>query len=69
MTRLAHFTARHRWWVIASWIVLTVVGAAVSGRIVWNQSSTVPGQPAYEASQQALKEYGAGARTPNVSVA
>ena len=49
---LAHFIARHRWPVIAVWIVLTFVGAVAewSSRRRWNQSSTVPGQPAYEAA-------------------
>src|SRR5215218_780946 len=68
LTHLAHFTARRRWWVIGAWIVLTVVGAALSGRVAWTQSSSVPGQPAYEASQRALHEYGTGARSPNVLV-
>jgi RND superfamily putative drug exporter len=68
MTALTHFIVRRRYWVIAAWIVLTVVGASLSGRIAWNQSASVPGQPAYEASQQALAEFGTGARSPNVLV-
>ena len=67
---LAHFTARHRWLVIGVWIVLTVIGGVAAGKLSsrWYQSLSVPGQPAYEASQRALKAMDVGVRPPNVVV-
>src|SRR5207237_7004040 len=66
--RLAHFTARYRWPVIAAWIVLTLVGGVAAGKLStrWYQSTAVPGKPAYEGSQRTLKALGAGVRPPNV---
>src|ERR671937_661722 len=68
--RLAHFTARHRWPVIAVWVVLTLVGGFSAGKLSsrWYQSFSIPGKPAYEASQRALKAFGVGVRPPNVVV-
>jgi RND superfamily putative drug exporter len=70
LTRLAHLTLRHRWTVIGCWLVLTLFGAfaaaKVSGR--WYQSFSIPGKPAYEASQRTLDAFGAGVRPPNVVV-
>jgi putative drug exporter of the RND superfamily len=70
LARLAHFTARHRWPVIAVWVVLTLVGGVAAGKLSsrWYQSFSIPGKPAYEASQRALKAFGAGVRPPNVVV-
>jgi RND superfamily putative drug exporter len=68
--RLAHFIARHRWPVIGVWIVLTLFGAVATGQLSsrWNQSFSIPGKPAYEASQRTLKAFGVGVRAPNVVV-
>ena len=68
--RLAHFTARHRWPVIGVWIVLTLIGGVAAGKLSsrWYQSLSVPGKPAYEASQRTLKALGVGVRPPNVVV-
>ena len=68
--RLAHFTARHRWPVIAVWIVLTVIGGVAAGKLStrWYQSTAIPGKAAYETGQRTLKAFGAGVRTPNVVV-
>ncbi len=68
--RLAHFTARYRWPVIAAWIVLTLVGGVAAGKLStrWYQSTAVPGRSAYEGSQRTLKALGAGVRPPNVVV-
>jgi putative drug exporter of the RND superfamily len=70
LERLAHFTTRFRWPVIAAWIVLTLVGGVAAGHLSsrWFQSLSVPGKPAYEASQRTLKALGAGVRPPNVVV-
>jgi putative drug exporter of the RND superfamily len=68
--RLAHFTARHRWPVIGAWIVLTLFGGVAAGKLSsrWYQSFSIPGKPAYEASQLSLKAFGVGVRPPNVVV-
>jgi putative drug exporter of the RND superfamily len=68
--RMAHFTARHRWWVIGVWIVLTLFGGFAAGQLSsrWYQSLSVPGKPAYEASQRTLKAIGVGDRAPSVVV-
>ena len=68
--RLAHFTARYRWPVIATWIVLTLFGGYSAGQLSsrWYQSLAVPGKPAYEGSQRTLKAFGAGVRSPNTVV-
>ncbi len=70
LARLAHFVARHRWPVIAVWIVLTVFGAYSAGRVSkrWYQSFSIPGKSAYEASQRTLKAFGVGVRPPAVVV-
>jgi len=67
LARLAHFTTRYRWPVIAAWIVLTVFGGYAAGQLSsrWYQSLAVPGKPAYEASQRTLKTLGAGDRSPS----
>ena len=67
---LAHFIARHRWPVIAVWIVLTLFGGVAAGKLSkrWYQSFSIPGKPAYEASQRTLKAFGVGVRPPNVVV-
>src|SRR5215831_1646520 len=68
--RLAIFTARHRWPVIAAWTVLTLVGGVAAGKLSsrWYQSFSIPGKSAYEASQRTLKTFGVGVRAPNVVV-
>src|SRR5664279_65209 len=68
--RLAHFTARYRWPVIATWIVLTLIGGVAAGKLStrWYQSTAIPGKSAYEGSQRTLKALGAGVRPPNVVV-
>jgi putative drug exporter of the RND superfamily len=68
--RLAHSVVRHRWPVIAVWIVLTFVGGFAAGKLSkrWYQSFSIPGKPAYEASQRTLHAFGVGVRPPNVVV-
>jgi RND superfamily putative drug exporter len=70
LSRLARFTARHRWPVIGTWIVLTLFGGFAAGQLStrWYQSLAVPGKPAYEAGQRTLDAFGAGVRPPNVVV-
>ena len=68
LARLAHFTARHRWKVIAAWIVLTLFGAFAAGQVSkrWYQSFSIPGKSAYEANQRTLKAFGTGEQAPLV---
>jgi RND superfamily putative drug exporter len=70
LAQLGHFVARHRWPVIAVWIVLTLFGGVAAGKLSsrWYQSFSIPGKPAYEASQRTLKTFGVGVRPPNVVV-
>src|ERR671937_1522385 len=68
--RLAHLIARHRWPVIAIWVVLTLFGGVAAGKLSsrWYQSFSIPGKSADEASQRTLKTFGVGVRPPNVVV-
>jgi RND superfamily putative drug exporter len=70
LARLAHFVARHRWPVIAVWVVLTLFGGFAAGRVSkrWYQSFSIPGKSAYEANQRTLKTFGVGVRPPTVVV-
>src|ERR671939_262700 len=70
LARLGHFTARHRWLVIGVWVVLTLFGGFAAGQLSsrWYQSLSVPGKPAYEASQRTLKALGVGDRAPSTVV-
>jgi RND superfamily putative drug exporter len=70
LARLAHLVARHRWKVIAVWIVLTLFGGFAAGQVSkrWYQSFSIPGKSAYEADQRVLDKFGTGVRPPNVIV-
>jgi RND superfamily putative drug exporter len=70
LARLAHVVARHRWPIIAAWVVLTLFGGFAAGRVSkrWYQSFSIPGKSAYEANQRTLQEFGVGVRPPNVVV-
>src|SRR5919109_5280793 len=70
LAALGHFVARHRWAVIAVWVVLTMFGGFAAGKLSkrWYQSFSIPGKSAYEASQRTLKAFGVGVRPPNVVV-
>jgi putative drug exporter of the RND superfamily len=70
LERLAHIVMRRRWYVIALWIGLTMLGAysaqAVSTR--WLEEFSIPGYSAYEANQRTLRTFGTGAQPPHVIV-
>jgi putative drug exporter of the RND superfamily len=70
LVRLAHVTFHRRRLVIGLWLVLTAFGVFAAGQVAdrWFQSTSVPGQPAYEASQRALRALGVGDRPPSVVV-
>ena len=70
LARLAHIVARHRWKVIAAWIVLTLFGGFAAGQVSkrWFQSFSIPGYSAYETNQRTFNEFGTGIRPPDVVV-
>src|SRR6476646_4441130 len=70
LSRLTHVIVRYRWLVIGLWIVLTAFGAFAAGKVSsrWYQSTSIPGQPAYEASQRSLHALDIGDRSPSVVV-
>jgi RND superfamily putative drug exporter len=70
LARLAQFTTRRRWYVIAVWTVLTLFGAYAAGQVSkrWYQSFSIPGKSAYEANQRTVERFGVGVRPPNVVV-
>jgi len=70
LTRLAHVIARRRRLVIAVWLLLTAFGVFAAQQVSsrWFASTSVPGQPAYEASQRTLHAFGVGDRPPTVVV-
>lgn len=70
LARLARFIARRRWVVIGVWIVLTMLGGVTAGKLStrWYQNFSIPGKPAYQASQRTLQALGVGVRPPNVVV-
>ena len=70
LARLAHIVNRHRWPVIAAWVVLTLFGGFAAGKVSkrWYQSFSIPGKSAYEANQRTMKTFGVGVRPPAVVV-
>jgi putative drug exporter of the RND superfamily len=70
LTRLAHVIVRRRRLVIGLWIVLTAFGAFAAQEVSsrWFQSTSIPGEPAYEASQRSLHALDVGDRPPTVVV-
>jgi RND superfamily putative drug exporter len=70
LARLAHLVSRHRYVVIAVWVVLTLFGGYAAGQVSkrWYQSFSIPGKSAYEANQRTIEAFGVGTRPPNVLV-
>ncbi len=70
LTRLAHLIVRRRWQVIGAWVLLTLFGVFAAGQASsrWYQSTSIPGRPAYEASQRAVQTLNVGDRSPSVVV-
>src|SRR5499426_1422743 len=68
--KLAHFVIRRRRWVVATWILLVVLGLFTTSKIGdrWFESFSIPGYSAYEANQRTLKTFGSGAQPPLVAV-
>jgi putative drug exporter of the RND superfamily len=70
LTKLAHLIVRRRWQVIGAWVLLTLFGVFAAGQASsrWYQSTSIPGRPAYEASQRAVQTLNVGDRSPSVVV-
>ena len=70
LERLAHVVMRRRWWFIAAWIGLTMLGAYAAGAVStrWLEEFSIPGYSAYEANQRTLEAFGTGAQPPHVIV-
>ena len=70
LASLAHVVMRRRWWFIAAWIGLTMLGAYAAGAVSsrWLEEFSIPGYSAYEANQRALETFGTGAQPPQVIV-
>ena len=70
LASLAHVVMRRRWWFIAAWIGLTMLGAYAAGAVSsrWLEEFSIPGYSAYEANQRALEAFGTGAQPPQVIV-
>ena len=71
MNRLTHFILRYQRYVVAFWIVVTVVGIALVSNITGALSKDFrqPGQEGFETNQAILRQYGvAGNREPVVPV-
>jgi len=62
MRRWAGWVLRHRALVVVVWVVLAVTGGVTAPKTVDSLSYDfgLPGQPAYEANQQILGDYGSG---------
>ena len=70
LASLAHVVMRRRWYFIAAWIGLTMLGAYAAGAVSnrWLEEFSIPGFSAYEANQRTLEAFGTGAQPPQVIV-
>ena len=59
MAALTRWTLAHRRLVVATWLLLTIVGIATSGAAVkaMDQKFTVPGKEGWETNQQIMRDY------------
>jgi putative drug exporter of the RND superfamily len=68
--RFARFIVRHRWWVIAFWLVALVAGGSgaghVSGRLSYNFS--LPGQEGSQTAAKLADSYGVAAQVAAIPV-
>jgi RND superfamily putative drug exporter len=66
--RLARFVIAHRWWVLATWLILAVAGGFAAPRAVsaLSYSFGLLGQPGYATNQQVVAATGSGGVNPPV---
>ena len=62
MTTLARLVVRHRWFVIAAWIVVALCGAFGASRATsaLSYDFSLPGQSGYETNADITREFGSG---------
>ena len=62
MKRWAGWVVTHRWWVVAAWVILAVLGvfAAPKATAALSYDFGLPDQPGYEANQQIMADFGSG---------
>ena len=62
VTTLARLVVRHRWWVIAAWIVVALCGAFGASRATsaLSYDFSLPGQSGYETNADITREFGSG---------
>ncbi|MFI6467776.1 MMPL family transporter [Streptomyces sp. NPDC050538] len=63
MSTCAHFVLRHRWWVIAFWLVVLLAGGTAAGHLQSRLSSdfSLPGQEGSETQARLARSYGVSA--------
>ncbi|MGI8478061.1 MAG: MMPL family transporter [Thermomicrobiales bacterium] len=63
---ISRFVLRHKWWVIAFWVIVTIVAAATVSKAVGalSQDFSVPGKEGAETNQAIVAAYGNGAANP-----
>lgn len=64
--RVARWSLRHRWFVAAGWLVLTLAGALSAAQAGSRLSFTfdLPGQPAFETNSAIVSHFGSGGDNP-----
>ena len=67
---LGHFVFRRRKLILVAWIGLAFFGMYAAQQVSkrWLEQFSIPGYPAYEANQRALKTFGTGEQAPLVVV-
>ena len=65
MRRIAEFVLRHRRWVVASWLLIIVIGVMLTSKVNERLSIdfSLPGQPGTETANQIDREFEAGGKT------
>ena len=67
---LGHFVFRRRKLLVVAWIGFAIFGAYSAQQVSkrWLEQFSIPGYPAYEANQRALKTFGTGEQPPMIAV-
>jgi len=67
---LGHLVFRRRKLIVVAWIGLAILGAYSAQQVSkrWLEQFSIPGYPAYEANQRALKTFGTGEQPPMIAV-
>lgn len=68
MTTLARWVVRHRWWVLAGWVLLTVLGAVAAPKATsaLGYDFSLPGRSASETDEELLRLFGSGGESAPV---